>query len=52
MIYQSLMIDIWKTKIRTCRDKFKTNIRCLNLREDVVECKSITVISIDTLLFY
>ena len=41
-----------KTKIRTYGDKFYTNFRGLNVPEDDIECKSFTVISIDSLLVY
>ena len=51
MLYQSMMIDI-KTKTRTYGDKIYTNFRGLDVPEDGVECKSFTVISIDSLLVY
>ena len=41
-----------KTKIRTYDDKVYTNFCSLNVPEDVVECESFTVISIDSLLVY
>ena len=41
-----------KTKTRTFRDKVYTNFRGLNVPEDDKECKSFTVISINSLLVY
>ena len=41
-----------KTKTRTFRDKVCTNFRGLNVLEDDKECKSFTVISINSLLVY
>ena len=41
-----------KTKIRTFGDKVYINFRGLNVPEDDIECKSFTVISIDSLLVY
>ena len=41
-----------KTKIRTYGDKVYTNFRGINVPEDDTECKSFTVISIDSLLVY
>ena len=41
-----------KTKIRTYPNKVYTNFRDLNIREDDTECKSFTVISIDSSLVY
>ena len=41
-----------KTKIRTYWDKVYTNFCGLNVSEDDIECKSFTVISIDSLLVY
>ena len=41
-----------KSKIRTYGDKVYTNFRGLNLLEDDIECKSFTIISIDSLLVY
>ena len=41
-----------KTKIRTCGDKVYTNFRGLNVPEDSVECESLTVICIYSLLVY
>ena len=41
-----------KTKIRTYGDKFYTNFHGLNLAEDDIDCKSFTVISVDSLLVY
>ena len=40
------------TKIRTCSNKVYTNFCGLNVPEDDIECKSFTVISIDSLLLY
>ena len=45
-----MMIDTQKTKIRAHGDKVYTNFLPLNVPEDDVECKSFTVISIDSLL--
>ena len=50
MLYQSIMIDIKQTKIRTYGDKFYTNFRGLNVPEDYIECESFTVISINFVL--
>ena len=52
MLYQFLVIDITKTKIRTFGDKVYINFRGLNVPEDDIECKSFIVISIDSLLVY
>ena len=41
-----------KSKIRRFGDKVYSNARCLNVPEDDIECKSSTVISIDSLLLY
>ena len=41
-----------KAKITTCGDALYTNLRCLNVPEDDIECEFFTVISIDTLLVY
>ena len=41
-----------KTIIRTYRDKVYTNFRGLNVLEDDIECKSFTVILIDSLHVY
>ena len=41
-----------KTKVRTYGDKVCTNFRGLNVLEDDIECKSFTIISIDSLLVY
>ena len=41
-----------KIKIRTYDDKVYTNFRGLNVSENDLECKSFTVISIDSLLGY
>ena len=41
-----------KTKIRTYGDKVYTNFRELNVPEDGVECKSFTIIFVDSLLVY
>ena len=41
-----------KTKIRTYGDKVYTKFRGLNVLEDGTECKSFTVIHIDSLLVY
>ena len=41
-----------KGKIRTYADKVYTNFRGVNLSEDGKECKSFTVIFIDSLLVY
>ena len=41
-----------KTKIRTYGDKIYTNFHGLSALEDGIECKSITVISIDSLFVY
>ena len=41
-----------KTKIRTFGDKVYTNFRGLNTPENDIECKSLTVISNDSLLIY
>ena len=41
-----------KTKINTYGDKVYTKFRGLNVLEDDIECKSFTVISIDSLLVY
>ena len=41
-----------KTKIRTYGDKVYTNFRGINVPEDDIECESLTVISIDSLLVY
>ena len=41
-----------KTKIRTFGDKVYSNFRGLDVPEDDIECKSFTVISIDSLLVY
>ena len=41
-----------KTKIKIHGNKVYTNFRGLNLPEDDIECKSFTVISIDSLLVY
>ena len=52
MLYQFLVIDIIKTKIRTFGDKVYINFRGLNVPEDDIKCKSFIVISIDSLLVY
>ena len=41
-----------KTKIKTYGDKVYINFRGLNVPGDDIECKSVTVISIDCLLVY
>ena len=41
-----------KTKIRTYVDKVYISFRGLNVPEDDIECESLTVISIDSLLVY
>ena len=41
-----------KIKVRTYDDKVYTNFHGLNVPEDRAECKSFTVISIDSLLVY
>ena len=41
-----------KIKMRTYGDKVYTNFRRLDVTEDRAECKSITVISVDSLLLY
>ena len=41
-----------KTKIRTHGDKVYTNYRALNVPEYDIECESLIVISIDSLLVY
>ena len=41
-----------KTKIKTFGDKVYTNFRGLNVPENDIECKSLTVISNDSLLLY
>ena len=41
-----------KTKKRTYVDKVFTNFHGLNVPHDDIECKSFTVISIDSLLLY
>ena len=41
-----------KTKIRAYGDNVYTNFRGLNVQEEDIECKSVTVISIDSLLEY
>ena len=41
-----------KIKIRTCSDKVYTNFCGLNVSEDGVECESVTIFSIDSLLVY
>ena len=41
-----------KTKIRTCGHKIYTNICALNVPEDYIECDSLTVISIGSLIVY
>ena len=41
-----------KTKIKIYDNKVYTNFRGLNVSEDDIECKSFTVISIDSLLVY
>ena len=41
-----------KTKIRTYGNKVCTTFCGLNVLEDYIECKSFTVISIDSLLVY
>ena len=41
-----------KTKIRTYIYTVYTNFRSLNVPEDDIECQSIIVISIDSLLLY
>ena len=48
-VYDSRYI---KTKIKTCGDKVYTNFRALNVLEDDIECKSFTVISINSLIVY
>ena len=40
------------TKIRTCSHKVYTNFCGLNVPDDDIECESLTVISIDSLLVY
>ena len=52
MLYQFLVIDIIKTKIRTFGDKVYINFRGLNVPEDDIKCKPFIVISIDSLLVY
>ena len=52
MLYQFLVIDVIKTKIRTFGDKVYINFRGLNVPEDDIKCKSFIVISIDSLLVY
>ena len=39
-------------KIRAYGDKVFSNFQELNVPEDIVECKSFTIISIDSLLVY
>ena len=41
-----------KTKIRTCCDNVYTNLHSINLPEYGAECKSFTIICIDSLLVY
>ena len=41
-----------KNKLRTYDDKIYTNLWGLNVPEDLIECKFVTVISIDSLLVY
>ena len=41
-----------KTKIKTYGDKVYINFRGLNVPGDDIECRSVTVISIDSLLVY
>ena len=41
-----------KIKIRTFGDKVYTNFRGLNAPENDIECKSLTVISNDSLIIY
>ena len=41
-----------RNKIRTYGDKVYTNFRGLNVPQDGIECKSFTVMSIDSLLVY
>ena len=48
-VYDSRYIKI---KIKTYGDKVYTNFRGLNVPEGWIECKSFTVISIDSLLVY
>ena len=52
MLYQSLMIDIYKKKIRPYGDIVYTNFCGLHVPEDYIECESLTVTSIDSLLVY
>ena len=48
MLYQSMMTDIFKTKIKTYYDKVYTDFCGLNLPEDDLECEYFTLISIDS----
>ena len=41
-----------KTKLGTSSDKVYTNFHGLNVPEDDIECKSFTVIPIDSLVVY
>ena len=41
-----------KIKIRTCNDKVYTAFCGLDMSEDGVECESVTIFSIDSLLVY
>ena len=40
------------TDVRTYGDKVYTNFRGLNVPKDDIQCKSFTVISIDSLILY
>ena len=48
MLYQSMMTDILKTKIKTYCDKVYTDFCGLNVPEDDLECEYFTLISIDS----
>ena len=49
LLDQSMMIDIWKPKEKHMVIKF-TNFEGLHVPKDGLECKSFTVISVDSLL--
>ena len=44
--------DDINTKIRAYGDKFYTNFRGLNVPEDGLQCEFLTIISINSLLFF
>ena len=48
MLYQSMMTDILKAKIKTYCDKVYTDFCGLNVPEDDLECEYFTLISIDS----